>query len=368
MDNRDIILKECLEEVRKKHYNGILLLPTGSGKGRIMIEIAKTLKPKTILYLCDNTDLRDNMFKKELIKWGAEDFINITTFSCYQSAYKWNDCYYDLVLCDEFDAALTQEYSRVFEIVKYTNRICVSATLDSEKRKFAENIDSVVYEKTLQEFIDRGILNKVDYYVVNYDLTPKENIQYLGYNKQFHYILNDTSGSEKVKSKLNYLKISRKQFLSSTTNGAKAARWIADSVKEKDGNVLIFCGLSKQADKISPYSYHSNSTNNKEILTSFNNGEIKEMAVVEKITRGVNLSNVKYIIHETVGTSKTKLIQKTGRGMRLESWDTLKVFFLCPYYRHPFKGRVPTVVGKWIDDITSDLNMSNVKYVNFKTE
>lgn len=361
MNKRDLILKECLDVAESTNYNGIFLLPTGSGKGRFMIEVAKRINPDSITYLCDNTNLRDEMFRKELHKWGAGHLEDRTTFACYQSAYKWDSHTTGLALYDEFDAALTQEYSRTFSVIKSPANIYTSATLSPDKRKMAEEISTIVYEQTFSDFVERGILNQVKYFIVNYSLTQRENEKYLKMNKEFRALLNESPRDNK---KLNYLKIKRKQFLSSTSNGAKAARWIADSTLSQDGNTLIFCGLTQQADLISPYSYHSKSSDSS-IIDRFNSGEVPELAVVEKITRGVNLNNVKWIIHETIGTSNTKLVQKTGRGMRLKENETLTVFFLVPYFRHPFHGRKPTVVLDWVKEATKNMNFNNVKTIEY---
>lgn len=359
--SREKILNECLQVAEEKNYNGIFILPTGSGKGRFMIECAKKINPQKIIYMCDNKNLRDNMFKDELIKWNASELIDRTTFTCYQSAYKWDTTSTDLVLYDEFDFALSKQYSNVFRNIESPHKIFVSATLDKIKRQQALSISDIVYEKTFGEFVEKGILNKVRYHIVNYNLTDRENEQYLEYNKKFRSLLSDSSYNFK---KLNSLKIQRKQFLSSLTNGANAARWLLDEINLRNQRSIVFTGLSKQADRISKYSYHSKS--DEDNLTKFSNGEINELVVVEKITRGVNISNVKHIIHESIGTSKTKLVQKTGRGMRLDVNDTLNVYFLLPHYYHKFKGRQPTIVKDWIINSTEDMNISNTININYK--
>ena len=60
---------DVLNTIEQNNYKGIVLLPTGSGKAKILIEVAKALNPESILYLCDNRDLRDVTFKEEMLKW-----------------------------------------------------------------------------------------------------------------------------------------------------------------------------------------------------------------------------------------------------------------------------------------------------------
>ncbi len=360
------IQEDVINTIAQNNYKGIVLLPTGSGKAKILIEIAKILDPESILYLCDNKDLRDVTFKEEMVKWGGEHLIDRTTFSCYQSAYKLENSSFALGLYDEFDFALSPEYSKVFINIKCDNYVYTSATLDNDKRKLAESFAPIIYEKKFEDFVKDKVLNNVQYYKVSYNMTPSENYKYLSYNKSFKTLLNGER-TPAVNKKLNFLKIQRKQFLSTLTNGANATRYIADNVKDKNGGTIIFCGLTEQADRISPYSYHSKSEKD-DLIERFNKGEIPEIAVVEKITRGINLNNVRYIIHESIGTNKTKIEQKTGRGMRLSSDDTLSVFFLVPRFKHPFFGWKDTVVNDWMEKATRDMKVDNLKQINYYEE
>jgi superfamily II DNA or RNA helicase len=71
LTGKDLLLQEGLSALQKANYEGIILLPTGVGKGRLMVEAAKLLNPKSILYLCESTVSRDVTFKDELRKMGC---------------------------------------------------------------------------------------------------------------------------------------------------------------------------------------------------------------------------------------------------------------------------------------------------------
>lgn len=361
---KDKILAEALEAFKKNNYNGIALLPTGSGKGRLMIEIAKILKPKSILYLCNTTLLRDQMFIDELIKWDAKYLISIIDFQCYQTAYKWKDKHYGLLLGDEFDAAITDKYSKVMDNNTFDHKVLVSATLDDEKKRKARKIAPIIYEKHTQELINEKVLNNIQFYFINYDLSSKENYWYLEYNKQFKVLLNQPQ-TKLTKFRLEKLQIKRKQFLSSLKTSENVTKWLLSTLKPANEKVLIFCGLSSQADKVCEHSYHSNN-NNIVAYEKFKKGLIKEIAVVDKVTRGENIVGVKNIIHESIGKSKTKLTQKDGRGMRLDVDDTLNVFFLIPHFMHPFWGKKPSIVKEWVFSCLEGLDYKHAKYIDFK--
>lgn len=363
MTERDKLQLEAFNAAKKANFDGILLLPTGAGKGKIMIDIVNFLKPKTILYLCDSVLLRDKMIIDEFHKWGAEYQLTIMDRVCYQTACKWKNKYYDLILGDEFDAALTPKRKNTFNEIKSKHKILVSATLDDVKRKMATKIAPIIFEKKPTELIENGVLNKVDFYFVNYDLSIAENIKYLNYNKEFKYLLNSIQ-TQKVKYSLEKLQIQRKQFLSSLTSSVKATQWIIKNLEKRKQKILIFCGLTEQANRICKHTYYADSED-QSMLQKFDSGHIMTLAVVNKVDRGMNINGVKYIIHESIGKSKTRMTQRTGRGMRLDVNETLSVFFLVPYFSHPFHGKRPTIVKQWVLDSTVDMDLSKVKTINY---
>lgn len=363
MNGRDKILKEALDAYQKNKYNGVVLLPTGTGKGRLMVELAKILKPESILYLSNSTQLRDKMFIDELHKWDGAHLLKIMDRECYQTVYKWRNRKYDLVLADEFDAALTDKYSEVFKYNTFKYKVLVSATLDDDKRIKAKRIAPIIYEKKTEELIDEQVLNKIQFYFINYDLSGAENKGYLEYNERFKTLLNKPQNGL-TKQQLERVQIQRKQFLSSLKSSAEVTKWLVDKLMPKQQKILIFCGLSEQADKVCKNSYHSNN-DNEQALIDFQTGKEKIISVVDKITRGVNIQDVRNIIFESTGRSKTKITQRIGRGLRLRADETLNVFFLVPYFKHPFYGKKATVVQDWILASTKDMNIANAKSINY---
>lgn len=365
MTGRDRLLKECLKLAEKFDYNGIFLLPTGSGKGKLMIEIAKLLQPQSILYLCNTTLLRDKTFKAELYKWDAAYLLNRMDLQCYQTACKWVGKHYNLLLADEFDAALTPEYIKAITNNRFDKRILVSATLDEKKLRLAKKIAPIIHEVKPLKLIKDKVLNKVQFYFVNYNLTTAENTTYLHYNLEFKKLLNQVKTRE-IEQKLETLQLQRKHFLNSLGSSREVAKWLIQNIEKTGEKIIIFCGLSKQADAICKYAYH-NRNDEEQLLKDFDSGKIKKIAVVNKIDRGENLQGVKNIIHESISKSKTRLTQRTGRGMRLDVDDTLNVFFMIPHFLDKWGNRKPTIVQQWVLDSTKDMDLSNAKTISYKT-
>ena len=149
-ENRQEILNNAYEALKNNNFNGTTLLPTGTGKSSLMVRALQELNPETCWYLCDSTLNRDETFKNELIKWGAEEYIDRIKFMCYQSACKIHGAKVDLVLGDEVDYGLTPVYSKALTNNKFKHKVLVSATLTASKRKMIQNIAPITFEENLE--------------------------------------------------------------------------------------------------------------------------------------------------------------------------------------------------------------------------
>jgi superfamily II DNA or RNA helicase len=351
---------EAVDALENNGFNGFVIAPTGIGKAWILIESLKRIKPKgRIWYLCDSEDNRDTTFRNELIKWGAEKWVDKIEFMCYQTAYKLSDEKVELGLFDEADMALTPEYSKGMTQNKFKYKVAVSATLEGSKRGLAKSIVPIVYEKELKEVEDAKLLNPAKHYLVNFMLSKKENEKYLNYNYRFGKLL--MGNAHRNREALEFLQIQRKHFLSSLDTSRNVCRKLLKQLhKVEDNKIMVFCGLSDQADKICKYSYHAKSKEN--YLVPFHEGKIRVIAVVGKVDRGQNIDGINNIVFESPTKSPTKFTQKSGRGRRLAQHETLHIYYLIPYYVDR-KGEVsPTIVKKWVYQATNKINFNPITF------
>lgn len=349
---------EAIAALEKANYNGFVVLPTGSGKGWVLIECIKRLNPKgKIWYLCDSEDNRDTTFRNELINWGAEEWIDRIEFYCYQTACKLGESEGDVLLGDEADFALSPVYSQAFQH-KFKHKILVSATLAGDKREMAKSIVPIVFERVIKEVEDAGILNGANHHMVNFMLNEFENAEYLKFNKRFADMLNNGKQNQK---RLEMLQIERKHFMSNLSSAKNVCRkLIKDLYADEAKKILVFCGLSEQADAICKYSYHSKSEI--DYLTPFDKGQIRVLTVVSKADRGLNINGVNNIIFESPTKSATKMVQRSGRGRRLSVDDILDIFYLVPYYKTKRGSIEPTIVKRWIYEATAKMNFNPIIY------
>src|ERR1700749_124384 len=375
---KEKIQEEAVNLLAKADYRGIVILPTGTGKTLVLINCLQALyKPgMRVLYTCDSQKLRDEGFKAELDKWGAGHLDDKIEKCCYAGAYKKENEEYDILLADEGDYGLTQEYSKLFTNNKFKYIIFVSATLEAKKRKLAKSIAPIVYEKKIKEIEDKKVVNKANFFLVPYLLNQLENRQYVEYNEKFSKMLSakraarNAVESQKLDKALEFLTLSRIHFLAKLDSSAYICKKLLDylDAEHPESRVIIFCGLTEQADRVCTHSYHTG--NEKEDhLGMFERGEINKIAVCGKINRGINVKGVNKMILENYNRSETLLIQRTGRGRRLEVDDTLDIYIPIPYFKKYRRGElvtVPTIMQDWLMQAGKNLGIENAKTIYLK--
>ena len=359
-EEKDKLQEEAYLKLRENNYNGIVLMSTGTGKSNIIIRCLRDLKDEeTIVYGCDNRQLRDESFPAELKKWGMEEMIDKIDRKCYQSLYKIKGQHFNVFFADEFDVLITPKYIQFLQNNTFDHIIALSATLEDEKRKIIKEYLPVVFERKLSEIEGKGIINEADFYFLNYMLTPTENRKYLSYNEAFK---RELQGDRRNSFKLESIQRNRKLFLSGLESSANICRQLSKKLYSQEENkILIFCGLSSQADKVSKFSFHSHNEKENTNLKDFDEGKIRILSVVSKLDRGININGVNTVIFEAPGESKTKVSQKSGRSRRLDVNDKTSIYFLIPFYKDRLGNVKPTIVQKWVINSTVDMDISNGK-------
>lgn len=102
-DPREKIQQESKQAFLNSTKQVSLILPTGSGKSKVAIDLIKELEPDKILLLSNSQDLRDSNWKQEFDKWWPGSWSTIQS-ECYQTAYKetWRlGKKYDMIIFDK---------------------------------------------------------------------------------------------------------------------------------------------------------------------------------------------------------------------------------------------------------------------------
>lgn len=361
--------KAAKQAIRESGYNCSIVSSVGTGKSKVMIDLAEELlqagKIKTILYLCDNRRLRDDDkdgFPAELKKWGSDELKRAVRRECYQTAYKWVGEYYDLLLGDEMDMAITPEYVKSFLNNKFKYKILVSGTLSTPKAKVLNKIAPIVYTLRTYEAEKKGVVNKTEYYTYNFKMTDEECKEYNKLTAKITQLIKIQTPMDDPQ--FQFWTRSRKHFLNTLESSARHCRKIINHLERKSNNrIVIFCERREQADKVCEYSFHGENEKD-DMLTDFQEGNINKLAVVAKVKRGINLKNVNIGIFESLSGSSTEWEQRSGRLKRLKTNEVACVIFLVPWVKTVDEDGEEiyktSVVQKWVTRATE--NIPNIKF------
>lgn len=358
--NKTKIQNDIVKDLDSIH--GLLILAPRLGKTRIAIKIIqeKLEKPKKILWVTENTKLRDVDLPNEFKTWNAEDKLKITKFVCYQSLHKIKGNY-DLIILDEFQfITLKNCVNLLNKSLSATNILGLSGTypnsfnkqaiLKSLKLKPLKNID-------INSAIEENLIADYDITVVEIELDDENKNIKSGRKDKYFY--------QTEKSKYNYLESKLKPFhkksvdihqrnhflysLPSRTN------YIRDILPFLSGRTLIFCGTIKQSKEITPYIY--NSSTDSMHYDNFQKGKLSHLALVNKGAVGHTYRNVNnLIISKIEKNSLGNVTQRIARALVKQKDHKANVIL--------FKVK-NTVEDNWIKHSLKDFSEKNIRYISY---
>jgi superfamily II DNA or RNA helicase len=119
---------------------------------------------------------------------------------------------------------------------------------------------------------------------------------------------------------------------------------------------IVFANTQAQADKLCPYSYHSNNKESEDNLLMFKEGKIDKLSTVLQLNEGVNIPNLKQgIIMHAYGNER-KAAQRIGRLLRLNPDDKAIVHILC---------YMDTVDEKWVKEALENFDQTKIIWKDF---
>lgn len=368
---RDKLQIEIYKSWVDNDRQGLIIGGTGIGKGRIgIMSVDDQLKekPSARIMIFAPTHVIINTWKDEFRKWGLEKYIERITFNCYNSSVKFVGEEFDLVIADEFHCALTPVYSKFFLENKINRLLCLTATIDGkEKEKLLSKITKVIYTKPSDAAAEEGLVNEVQHIAIYYDLDERKNIKvanskgglyvsekdnYNLYDKMFKKAKGDlfdlgyTSlgknafflvknhripvGHKQILYRYITSMRKRKDILLLSDTSARISKFLSSELKREKSEIkkiiniqpekiLIFAELTDQIKKITENCVHSKQSEktNKEVIGSFNNGEIDILGSCKSLTMGVNLTGANVAIYDSYFSSKTNAQQRAGRSRRI---------------------------------------------------
>lgn len=392
-----------------------IIVGTGVGKSKIAMTIVsalfneEVLSPESkILLLTNSENLRDINWQDDFNKWGYNWIWDLVTSECYQTAYKWNDTEWDLIIADEIDFALSPEYSKVF--LNNNSRMILGMTgfVDSSKIELLSKIAPMIINYSTQDAQNDGILNKTQLVIVEYDLSRNSqdlrveykkdkqvkwftqsendaynyienkcnilygNLQKLESDPEVVFFINDTKIKEykNIKYQYNLATAHRKKLLYEGIAAVQKTQYLIEQILQNPNNkILSFSMWTSQADKINPYTFHEKNKKGNTNISDLNKGIIRSLGVCKAINRGINLEGVNNLIMESYDGSVTQFAQRHGRGTRLHKNQLMYLYIMIPYYYKKSKDpdnreqeiwiRKPTQMAKWADKMMKEFTFKD---------
>ena len=350
--------KKALNAWAKAGFKGSVVAGTGFGKSRVgVLAAGETLRRNTAaraIVLVPTIQLQDQ-YKDEFYKWSYDDIIDRVEIICYQSAYKLQNQFYNVVIADEIHLGLSPEHIKFFDNNEYDRVLCTTATQpeEPEYRAKLHMLAPVVYELTLDECVGLGLVAPYNIYCLSVDLIAQEKIEYKKANNMFvHYkyklgqfdafneakrILasSNVGGHEKQWAILFYKAIrQRKAVVDFAENKVEMLQKIVLSNLTR--KILTFSGANDFTDKVCdalhPFAlaYHSKKTKKQrtEALKSFKEDKINVLCSTKALNQGFDVPDADMGIVCGLTSKSLTMIQRVGRLLRFQENKTGKIIVL----------------------------------------
>lgn len=384
----------------------------GIGKSYTTLQVLSHYNPPKITWLTNSEQLRDVDAPAEYFKWGMDHLYERTTFMCYQSACKLSGEDLGFVVCDEFDYAITEVYVQAITNNIYDKGLFITGTITEEKRWGLEELEiPLVYEISNQEAQDLAILNRVNFVMVELDLSTTKNrkkvtkykswmtseveeMQYIEnqyikalipflevkktiddhYSRGIPFPQGENYDSLKrkkaqLKKSLDWVNSQRYMFLRSLDTTVEVSKKILlKHWSNPNDKMIVFSGLTDQIDRICNFTYHSKNSKGNTSIEDFNKGNLRVLGVCSALDRGKNMVGLNVGVFESYDSSATKLTQRIGRMSRLDADQEATVYFLLPYYQKKVVNkttglvelkRVPTRAVSWLESALVNYRVDN---------
>lgn len=367
MSNRDNYLEEAIE-LASQEKNILFQWPTGFGKSRCALEIAKKYIYDTnlfpdILIVVPKLVLIDN-WKDEIRKWLGSEELDAFTFTTYVSLYKHMNKHWDMVIFDECHH-FTEKCMSEFQVKLADRIIALSATVRSDIRKrLYASIPNLKYHRiSMRRAIEEQVLPDPTVFLIPLELKDVKGT--------FTYVKNPKgTGTFKVgyqgripymrrKERLEIICTAVQMYLMFSADvtywenrfkktqypwekgkwmhyAGERLKWLSAIKTELMKGILLqlencrtltFCSTIEQADALGRNTIHSKTREGKGNLQRFNEGIENHITSVNMLNEGMNLASCQVGVFAGLTASETAQLQKLGRILRHE-----KPLIILPYF------------------------------------
>mgnify|MGYP001569979957 CR=1 FL=1 len=327
----------------------VIELPTATGKTIIALEILKKYNYQKVLILANTLQLV-NQWRSDLVANGVVRFDIIT----YQSAYKYKDFEFDMLICDEGHHLWSEKWFKLLENNNFKDILILTAVLprDDMRHLLANKFNiKLISNKSYEIGIKEKLISDFKIFNIGVNLTENEQIQlgkinnFISQNyKHFNFNLQEVKHYSTQKSYIvkNHLASElllcfqkRKEILNNAVNKLGEVGKIL--LEEYYNKAIIYCEYINFANSLFEYLkkleldvciYHSEIQNKEQVLQNFKDNQNKIIISVKCLDEGLNIPDLDSAIIVSSSSQERQTIQRIGRILRYKEGKTAKVYNL----------------------------------------
>jgi superfamily II DNA or RNA helicase len=356
-----LIQKEALDSIIKHKYNCILKIIPRLGKTKLLIDSFKLLKDKRILISAPYLSVL-KAWSNEFIKWEYGGEVTLTT-AVSLGSHTLND--YDLVVIDECHL-LSPNQLEILNGYK-GNKILMSGTMSKDTLKLLKDTLKLqlAYEYSIEQGIKDKVISDVEINIITVPLDATRKYIEAGVkDKKFLSTEKDNYEyhSKKLRQSFAIAKQTGNNQYVKLVAGARARQiyayeskqeWTKKLIQKLPQKKLIFTKLT--ANDLCEYKYDSKTKEDN--LTKFIEGEINDLQVVNMVSVGVTIPDLKVIVVHQFDSSSQTGMQKIMRACNYIDDEKAVIYIFC--YQE-------TQDEKWVQKAVSMFPESKINYIHYK--
>jgi superfamily II DNA or RNA helicase len=336
MTKREQIQKEGTQAILDNKFSGIIVASPRLGKSKIVIDALNTKEIElNVLITAPYIPVFDS-WKKEIEIWNLKP--NISVDYCWSNSLKKARKDYHLIIadeCHEYNLKVLTQLKK--QQSKGTKILGLSGTLDDESRISLQKILglNVIYDYPFEKAIEDGIIADYEITCIACELDDTEKYIIAG-SKEKPFYQTELQAYSYWDKRYN-IDLENRMFSSLKFIVSKRASIIYNSISKlkktqelvaQSERCLIFTGRQEIADQVGEASFHSKSK--VDSLELFKTGEINKLSVINMVSVGQTIPNLKECIFNQLQSVETSCIQKSMRALNLEDNKkaSIKVLYL----------------------------------------
>ena len=315
----------------KNHRSVMLQMPTGTGKTRVFVSIAKDLhnwggknkRAVRVLILAHRKELIEQISENVGLKYGLAHGLIISQ-SVEQRKYpfqvgsvptlnrrlfKWAAKDFDVIIIDEAHHVKAQSYRNILK--EYPNAKILGVTATPYRLNgagFRPEFDDLIVSPSISEFIKRGYLSDYEYYSIRPESHLQADIDSMAVNMDGDYLdsaMSAVMDKDEIRANIvnSYLKI------------AKGKKGIVYTVNKEHSRHLKerFCREGVKAEVVDS---DTPKEERDKIVSKFRRGDITVLLNVNIFSEGFDCPDVEFIQLARPTKSLSMFLQQVGRGLR----------------------------------------------------